>query len=94
MVTDGDQTYCNDHFVMYRNIKSLCCAPGTNSVIGQSIKLKKKPKQTHRKRDQICGGQKQGVGEGELDEGGQRVQTSSCKINNYQGYNTHRDQDD
>ena len=24
---------------------------------------------------------------GELDEGGQKVQTSSCKINKYQGYN-------
>ena len=66
---------------MDRNIKLLCYTPGTNSVIGQSIKLQKTPnKQTHRKRDQICGGQKQGVGEGELDKGGQRVQTSSDKI--------------
>ena len=25
MVTDSNQTYCGDHFEMYRNIESLCC---------------------------------------------------------------------
>ena len=37
--------------------------------------------QTHRKRDQIGGCQGWGVEEGELDEGGQKAQTSSYKIN-------------
>ena len=32
MVTNDNQISCGDHFVMYRNIKSLCCAPGTNMV--------------------------------------------------------------
>ena len=47
---------------MYRNIKSLYCTPG----IGQLCF-----KQTH-KRDQICGDQRMGVGEEELDESGKR----------------------
>ena len=35
LVTDGNQTYCGDYFVMYRNIKSLFCAPETLSVVVQ-----------------------------------------------------------
>ena len=27
--------HCGDQFEMYRNIKSLCCVTGTNSVLGQ-----------------------------------------------------------
>ena len=65
---------------MYRNIESLFCNRNSHSVVGQ---LCFKNKQTHRKRDQICGYQKQGVGEGKLDEGGPKVQTSSYKINKY-----------
>ena len=40
-----------------------------------------KNKQTKelRKRDQICGDQMWKVGEGELDDGGQKVQASSYK---------------
>ena len=30
MVTDGNQTYCGDHFAMYTNVESLCCTPETN----------------------------------------------------------------
>ena len=33
MVTDGKQTYHGDRYEMYRNIESLCCAPGTNIVL-------------------------------------------------------------
>ena len=33
MVTHGMQTYHGGHFVMYRNVKSLCCVPGTNIVL-------------------------------------------------------------
>ena len=34
-MTDGNQTYRDDHCDMYRNIKSLCRVPETNSVLGQ-----------------------------------------------------------
>ena len=54
MVTDGNQTYCGDHFEMYNNIESLCFATRANSV-GQ---LYFKSKQAHRKRDQSCGYQR------------------------------------
>ena len=60
MVTDHNQTYHSDNFEIYRNIKTLCCVTGTNSVVGQ---LYFKNKQTHRKRDHICGYQKQVVEE-------------------------------
>ena len=36
----------------------------------------------NRKRDQICGDQRQGVERGELDEGSEKV-TISCKIKKY-----------
>ena len=32
MVIDNNQTYCGDHFIIYTNIESLCCAPETNSI--------------------------------------------------------------
>ena len=35
MLTDGNQTYHGDHFVMYRKTESLCYAPGPNSAVGQ-----------------------------------------------------------
>ena len=82
-MTSGKQTYRSEHFEMYRNIKSLCCVTGTNRVVGQFYF---KNKQTHRKRDQICGYQK-----AELDEGSQKVQTSNYRINNYQGCNVQHD---
>ena len=45
-MTNGNQIYC-DHFVMYRNIKSLCFAPGRNIVFGSNIlQLKKKSDRT------------------------------------------------
>ena len=44
LVTDGNQTYCGDHFVMYRNIKSLFCPPGTNIVSQFNYILVKKEK--------------------------------------------------
>ena len=25
----GNQTYCGNHIIMYRHVKSLCCAPGS-----------------------------------------------------------------
>ena len=71
MMTDGNQTYHSDHFEMYRNIESLCCVPGTNIVLQISY-TSKTNKQTHRKRDEICGYQRWGMGEEELDEGSNR----------------------
>ena len=61
MVTDGNQTYCDDHFEMYRNIESQCCEPGTNIVL-QVNYTSKTNKQTHRERDQIYGYQRWGWG--------------------------------
>ena len=68
---------------MYRNIELLCHAPGSNIVL-QVIYISKTNK-TQRKRDQICGYQRWGMGKGELDESRQKVQTSSYKINKYLG---------
>ena len=33
MMTDDNQTYCDDDFEVYRNIKSLCCVPVTNIAL-------------------------------------------------------------
>ena len=33
MVADGYQSYSDDHFVMYKNIKSLCSIPETNIIM-------------------------------------------------------------
>ena len=55
-----------------------CFITGTNSVGGQ---LYFKNKQTHRKRNQVTSSN--GLREGEPDEGSQKVQTSSYKINKY-----------
>ena len=32
-MTDGNQAYSGDHFVMYKNIESLCCIPETNTTL-------------------------------------------------------------
>ena len=41
------------HFEMYRNIESLCCVSGTNSVVDQLYFTNKQVKQTHRKRSDL-----------------------------------------
>ena len=33
MVTDGNQTYRGDHFMVYKIISSLCCTPETNVIL-------------------------------------------------------------
>ena len=58
------------------------CVRGINTVLLVCC-TSKTNKQSHRKRGQICGYQSWGWGEGELDEGGQKVETSSKKINEY-----------
>ena len=62
---------------MYRNIESLCCVTGTNSILGQ----------LHSKNINKLIGKDMwpvvtGVGGLELDKENQEVQTSSYKINN------------
>lgn len=32
-VTDGDYTYCGDHFTVYRNVESLCCIHDINVIL-------------------------------------------------------------
>ena len=90
MVKDGNQTYCGDHFAMYRNIKPLCCVPGTNIVLQVYYTPKTKQTNSQKKRSDLWLPEA-GGGQGELDEGGQKVQTSSYKINTYQGCNVQHD---
>lgn len=33
MVTDANQTYHEEHLVMYKNIESLECTPETNRIL-------------------------------------------------------------
>ena len=33
MVTDVNQTYGDDHFAIYTNIKPLCCTPNINIML-------------------------------------------------------------
>ena len=67
-------SYSSDHFIMCREINLLCFTPGINIVLSTN-------KQTHIKRDRIYGGW--GLGEGELAEISQKVQTCSYKTNKY-----------
>ena len=54
---------------MHRNIESLCCVPGTNSVTGQ-LYFKTKLTEKKKRSDLWFPG---GWWEGELDEGSQKV---------------------
>lgn len=33
MVTDGNKTYCGDHFTVHTDTESLCCAPETSTIL-------------------------------------------------------------
>ena len=71
------------HYVVYQELTHCC----------RSIMLQK---QTHRKRDQICGYQRRGQGrrkfrEIKLDEGHQNLQTFSHEINKYYRCNVQHD---
>ena len=64
---------------MHRDSKSLCCVIGTNCV-GRQLYIKNK--EANRKRDQTCVCRRKRVeGGGELEEGIEKVQSSSSKIN-------------
>ena len=89
MVTDGNQTYSGDRLIIQRNTESLCYVQ-TNTVL-QFIIIQK-TKNLVEKKIRLVVSRDGGLGEGELDESGQKVQTSSCKINKYQGCKVQRDQ--
>ena len=80
----GNQTYHGDHFDMYRNTKPLCCVTGTN-VLFQVNYTSETNKLIEENR--LVVGRGEELGEGELDEGDQKIKTSNDKINMYQGYN-------
>ena len=73
MVTDGNQTYCGDHLKMYKNIRPLCCIPGTNIVfqVNYTAKINSQTKRSDLWLAQVSGGG------GETDEGSQKIQTPS-----------------
>ena len=90
LVTDGNKTY-HGYFVMYRNIESLYCPPGTNIVLQVNNTLKKQTsKKTLGEIYPIYNYQRQRCRKEKLDEGGQKLQSSIYKINKYQRcmYNT------
>ena len=69
MVTDGHQTNGGDHFEMCRNIKPVCCVPGTNIVF--QVNYTSKPNSQKKKSDLWLPGAK---GWGKWEDIGQRVQ--------------------
>ena len=78
MKNDNEIQHGNN-FEMYRNIVSLCCVPGINIEL-QVNYTSKISKQTNSQKKRS---EEAGVWGGELDEGSQKVQTSSYKMNNY-----------
>ena len=74
---------------MYKNTESLCCLD-TNIVLQVNYALNTK-KQTH--RSDLWLPEVVGLGEGELDEGRQQVQTSSYKMNKDWGCDVQYDKD-
>ena len=89
MVTDGNQSYCGDHFEMYRNIKSLCCTPATNVVL-QIIYTSKANKQTQKKRSDLWLPEAGGGGRGNWMKVAKGTNIS-YRINKYQGCNVQHD---
>ena len=63
-------------FEMHRNIKSLCCVPGTDITLEINYTSKKANKLIEKEITFVV---TRSGGEGELDEGSQKVQTSGCK---------------
>ena len=67
-----------DHFERYRNIESLCGAPGTNTV--WKVNSTSKTNKLTEKEIIFVVTRGGDWGEGKLDEGSQKVQISSYKI--------------
>ena len=68
-MSQGDEMYSMGNIANNNVISSyddrckldLCCAPGTNIVL--EVNYTSKNPQTHRKREQICGYRRRGMGE-------------------------------
>lgn len=71
-----------DHFEMYKNTEAGCCAPGTNSAVGQ-IHFKE---QTQKNRSDLWLPGAIGGGPGRRWP---KVQTVSYKVGKYYGRNVH-----
>lgn len=71
--------HCADRFEMQRSSQSLCCLTGTNILLKVSYTSHT---DSEKKRSDL---QSPGMGEGELDEGGQKAQSSSCRTGEYWG---------
>ena len=63
--------YCCDHFEMYRNLKSLCSAPGTNIML--SIILQNQINKLIEKEISFLVTRGRGWGDGEFDESSQKL---------------------
>ena len=84
MMTDSNQTNHGDHFVIYRNIISPFCELRINIVLQVNYTSKNKQELTEKETVfvvTISGEQ----AEKELDGGGQKISTSSYRINKYKG---------
>ena len=93
-MTDGNWTYCGDHFEMQRNSESLNCVSGTNIVLqvnytSQTNKQTWKKKKKRFSATQVWKEERKRA----LNEGGQMVKTSSYKSQNcnvqHDNYNYH-----
>ena len=76
MAADGNQTYHGEHFVIYKNTESPYVL-GTNIVL--QANYTSKINKLIEKEITFVVTRGKGQGEGELDEGSQRVQSSSSK---------------
>ena len=83
MVTDDNQRYHVDNFEMYRNIKNLCCIPGTTTVlwVNRTSKTNKQINSPIEKKIRFVFTRgEEGWGEAELNEGSQKAQIQNYKI--------------
>ena len=81
MGTDGYQTYHGDHFVMHRNIESLFCAPGANTVLQVNYTSTNKHTNSQKKRSDLWLPEAGSENVGNWMKVVKKVQTSSYKIN-------------
>ena len=91
-MTDRNQTYHGGPFFNVQKYRITMCVPRTSImfVVSQLYFNKQRNKLTEKEvRSVVTSGQ--GQRDGELDEGGQKVQTSSYKINKYQGHSVKPD---
>ena len=80
-MTDGNRTYCGDHFEMYRNTNSSFCVTGTTVVLQVSYVLE--ANKLIAKEIIFVVIRSEVWREGKLDEVSQKAQTSNYKIKKY-----------